>query len=294
MENQNTMAVTVTLLFHLYASFDAPGGIAVTHDGDLVVADMQSNKVVIVTLTGQVVRTIGTPQTFNRPRGVAVDIHGDIWIADSGNNGLQVFTETGRFVRSIYVLQPLAVAFLSNGKVVVATSYDGVYVLPPKGQRIQPFVTIENGERFVPIDVKVSSSDEIFVADSSNNRVQVFSADGILQRSFGGNREDMNYPTGIALASDGRVIVVEHQGDRISVWSSTGERIHQWGTREHQWGPIYKGDDKFYAPCCAAILPDGRVAVTDQGNERIKILSIVLPSLVQISPDSGQLSSSLL
>jgi DNA-binding beta-propeller fold protein YncE len=266
-----SIAATPSILFE--SGGLSPGGIAVTKSGErLVVANCVSDQVVILTLSGKVVRVIGNSRgnghdQFNRPHGIAVDSTGNIWVADINNNRVRVFTEQGRFVRSVPVAAgPLAVDFLSNGNAVVLTSFDKVIIFTPDGQRVRSFggTGTGNGKFNNLYDVKVSLTDEIFVADSANHRVQVLAADGTWRRSFGGTREEMTRPTGIALTPDSFVIVVEYSGHRISVWSPTGERVHRLGSKGSTPG-------QFKYPMHIAILPDGRVAVADSWNNRIQI-----------------------
>jgi DNA-binding beta-propeller fold protein YncE len=64
----------------------------------------------------------------------------------------------------------------------------------------------------------------IYVADSSNNRVQVFNSSGVFQSTFGsfgsGNGQFIS-PSGIAVGSGGSIYVTDNNNDRVQVFSPT-------------------------------------------------------------------------
>ncbi|AIE84664.1 hypothetical protein [Fimbriimonas ginsengisoli] len=79
------------------AQFDRPYGIAVMHDGSLLVADQNNNRLRRVTLTGDVTTFAGTGAagalntavanaTFNHPQGVTIAPNGTIYLTDNGNH----------------------------------------------------------------------------------------------------------------------------------------------------------------------------------------------------------------
>jgi DNA-binding beta-propeller fold protein YncE len=61
----------------------------------------------------------------------------------------------------------------------------------------------------------------LLVADSNNNRVQVFCAsDGVHMRSFGAGDADLVYPNGICVSAGGdRVFVTSGENNKIMVYA---------------------------------------------------------------------------
>ncbi|MDB5384392.1 MAG: hypothetical protein JWM11_38 [Planctomycetaceae bacterium] len=129
----------------------------------------------------------------------------------------------------------------------------------------------ETGEFHFPIGIAVSKSDEIYVTDFYNDRVQKFDTLGKFQVSFA----VAPHPGGIAIAPDGNVFV-SHFGvskpnevrkpDRITVYSPAGKPLREWG----QTGTA---NSEFDMPGGLAIDKAGRVYVADQTNRRIQVFS---------------------
>jgi DNA-binding beta-propeller fold protein YncE len=130
----------------------------------------------------------------------------------------------------------------------------------------------EPGEFNFPIGIAVNRSDEVFVTDFYNARVQKFSAaDGKFFSSFA----VASFPGGIALDQEGNVYVAhggippskfdgERKRDKVAVYSPTGKLLRDWG----KFGI---GDGEFDSPGGIAISRDGRVYVADQCNRRIQV-----------------------
>jgi DNA-binding beta-propeller fold protein YncE len=115
-----------------------------------------------------------------------------------------------------------------------------------------------------------SSSGNVYVADTANNRIQVFSSNGTFISRFGkyGNENGtLRSPAGIAVdSSSGNVYVADTANNRIQVFSSNGTFISEWG--EHGGGP-----GSFREPQGIALDQAGNVYVADTANHRIQVFS---------------------
>lgn len=129
------------------------------------------------------------------------------------------------------------------------------------------------GQFNFPIGIAINSSDEVYVTDFYNARVQKFSAKGLFLAAFSVSP----FPGGIALDRQ-QNIYVAHAGippsrydgprkrDNIAVYSSEGKLLRDWG----KFGT---GDGEFDTPGGIAISRDGRVYVADQCNRRIQVFT---------------------
>ncbi len=119
--------------------------------------------------------------------------------------------------------------------------------------------------------VAVSSTANVFVADSANNRVQEFSATGAYQRSFGPacsqtSGTPLSAPAGVALDSQGNVWVLDTGNDRVVEYSSEGVCLAVYGQKGTAAG-------QFEAPQGIAVDQFGNLWVADTGNKRIQEIS---------------------
>jgi|SRR5579863_2020847 len=128
----------------------------------------------------------------------------------------------------------------------------------------------EPGEFHFPIGIAINGADEIFVTDFYNDRVQKFSTDGKLLAVI----PVLPTPGGIAIGSSGEIYLAhfaeqkreERTTDQISVYTSTGKLLRQWGRTG-------SGDGEFDCPGGLAVSRDGRLYVADQTNRRVQVFN---------------------
>ena len=113
-----------------------------------------------------------------------------------------------------------------------------------------------------------------YVADSRNNRIVHFTADGKLLGSWGtlggvsGPAElgTFNEPWGVAVGPDGSVYVSDTWNHRIQKFTPDGQPITSWG----QYGQADQPNG-FWGPRGLAVDAEGNVYVADTGNKRIVV-----------------------
>ena len=126
-----------------------------------------------------------------------------------------------------------------------------------------------------PVGIAVdSSSGNVYVADTANHRIQVFSSNGTFIISewgrFGGGNGSFNHPQGIAVDQEGNVYVADTANNRIQVFSSNGTFISKWG----RFGGAGLGNDTLKFPADIAVdSSSGNVYVADTANNRIQVFS---------------------
>jgi tripartite motif-containing protein 71 len=75
-----------------------------------------------------------------------------------------------------------------------------------------------DGQFHFPTDVALDSSDNVYVADTNNNRIQKFDSEGTFITKWGSRGEgdgQFNNPTGVALDYSDNVYVVDANNNRI-------------------------------------------------------------------------------
>jgi hypothetical protein len=82
------------------------------------------------------------------PDAIAVDATGRLYVADSNANQINVLSTKGELIKTLAVHQPLSIAVLSNGNVVVASPYNGqlLHVYDSSGRELNSFGSLKQFE----------------------------------------------------------------------------------------------------------------------------------------------------
>ncbi len=111
----------------------------------------------------------------------------------------------------------------------------------------------------------------LYVADSQNHRIQVFSPEGAFVREWGSQGMapgQFQEPWGVAVASDGTVYVADTWNHRIQVFDRQGTYLREWGIFGETAEDISR-DGAFYGPRGLALDADDNLYVSDTGNKRV-------------------------
>ncbi|HEV2202321.1 MAG TPA: BACON domain-containing carbohydrate-binding protein [Bryobacteraceae bacterium] len=187
------------------------------------------------------------------PLGVAVDSGGNLYIADSGNNVVRklsngnITTIAGSGVQGYGGDNGLATAALLNSPSAVAVDGSGtVYIADWQNNRIRKVSSgqivlfagnglagfkgdngsAQNAELNAPFSVAVDRAGNVYIADTSNQRIRKVVSGGIstvagdgLIGSSGDNGDaavaTMNFPAGIALDAAGNIYIADRGNARV-------------------------------------------------------------------------------
>ena len=118
------------------------------------------------------------------------------------------------------------------------------------------------GQFNYPTYVACDSSGNVYVADSGNYRIQVFTAEGIFLKMFAG---ELKWPVGIAIDANNKMFVAEGEGHRVSMLTTEGQIVSSLGKRGAAPG-------EFKRPRGVALDNSGVVYVCDFYNNRVQLL----------------------
>ena len=159
--------------------FNQPHGVAVGHNGNIIVVDYNPYRVQVFHPNG----TFASKLTEGFGSAVAVAPNGNIVVG--GSTGVRVFHPNGTFAfsfnteRGLYYYADIDVA--PNGNIAISYPWRHyVQVFHPNGTFAFQIGSLgeDDGEFENPYDVAFDSYGNIFVADSGNDRVQVFHPNG--------------------------------------------------------------------------------------------------------------------
>ena len=116
-----------------------------------------------------------------------------------------------------------------------------------------------------PRGIAVAPSGDVYVADSLNNRVQRFRADGTFVSQWGGAgtaNGQFQSPYGVAIGPSGDVFVVDRNNHRVERFTPAGVFVSKFGT-------VGSGNGQLSHPSAIAIDAAGTIYVADYDNRRI-------------------------
>jgi RHS repeat-associated protein len=276
-------------------NLSAPAGVAADSEGNVWVADTAHNRIQEFDSKGDFVRQfgakgIGTGE-FDEPRGIAVDPEGNVWIADTGNSRVQKFDSEGEFLLAFgekgtssgnfWELQNLAID--SEGHLWTIEATGRVQEFSSAGSYIDKFTKAGTDPQGIAID----SEGGIWVADTGNDRIQEFDAEGELLANFGsegaGNGQ-FDAPQGIAIDSEDHIWVADTANNRVQKFSSEGEYLTQFATAGNNDGQVSE-------PEGIATDEEGKPWIADTGNDRIDSWLLTTPPTSYTYDQAGNLTS---
>ncbi len=173
-----------------------PLGLAFDSRGDLYVGNVSqdtgdtANTVLeFDPSSGKLLQTFGKGDGMSYPNGIAVDAQGHVAVADGSNGRLLVFDQSGKVLSTVtrgvadgQLGMPRGVAIDDHGQVVVVdTSANEVffYKMDPSSGTLSYTGAIgspgKDDEMFAfPAGVGTDSHGRVYVADTQNNRIQVW------------------------------------------------------------------------------------------------------------------------
>ncbi|HEY9172665.1 MAG TPA: 6-bladed beta-propeller, partial [Verrucomicrobiae bacterium] len=282
--------------------FNKPRSVAVDRQDNFYVVDM-TGRVQKFSPDGQFILSWQMPQTdLGKPKGMACDGHGNIVVVEPHYSRVNHFTPSGELVaqwgeRGTNAGQlgfPRAVAVNGRGEIYVCEyaamervqrfavvrqapspstplPSDGRGALqrePPRLLSVLGKAGTEPGEFNRPEGLAVDAQDRLYVADSCNHRIQVFSADGRFLRSFGkagSGLGELSYPYDVAVDPAGKVFVCEFGNSRIQVFDPNGQAAEIIGGPGAEPG-------RFANPWSIALDSRGNLYVADSQNHRVQKL----------------------
>lgn len=271
-----------------------PVGVAFAHDR-IYVADTGHDRIAVFDRGGELLGTGGEtgsdPGDFRRPMRLAAGPEGNLYVTDLLNDRVQVFDPRGRVLRTygpdgnvrVRFHQPAGVDLDPDGNLYVAEfAGQRVQKLSPAGERLGAWGR-ENtagywhyGSFNYPTDVAVGPGGDFYVADTFNDRIKHYGADGTRLGVWGG-LAGLNTPGpfrgwfrgayGLAVRGDhedARVLAADFGNHRVQVFGRHGSFLTAFGSRGF-------GPGRMRQPTDVALGPNGRVYVNDFANDRIQV-----------------------
>ncbi len=238
----------------VFGSFSFAAGIAIDSNSNTYVTDYHSCLVQKFDSNGNLVATWGklgggySDGEFYQPWGIAIDSSDNVYIADVFNHRIQKFDSNGNFITK----------WGKNGGV----GPNGGAGLSGTG----------NGEFNEPSGLAIDSSNNLYVSDQLNHRIQKFDSNGNFITKWGRNGGDSSsgdldgefrMPTGLGIDSSNNIFVADHQNHRIQKFDSNGNFKTKIGANGNANG-------EFNGPIDILIDRNGNLYIADHINDRVQ------------------------
>ena len=260
--------------------FTEPGGIAISPQGEIYIADTLNHRIQVFDADGKFLRQWGQfgaqPGQFNVPNSL-VYYQDRVYVVDLSNHRVQVFTPQGGFIKQ-WGGQGSAPGQFNNPQGIAISARGLLYVPDRNNHRVQVFdaegnfrtawgnLGTGNGQFNEPRGAAVDAAGRVYIADSLNHRIQVFDSNGKYLGHWGTpgkNPGQLQIPAGMAFAPNGDLLVSELLNHRIQIFTPDGRPLQILGSEGSAPG-------QFELPFDLAFDPQGALLITDTGNHRIQ------------------------
>jgi uncharacterized protein (TIGR03663 family) len=215
---------------------------------------------------------IGAGQ-LNEPTDVTLDAAGNIYVSDGRNNRIQEFGSDGKAIRT---LQPSGDKSFSEPWSVAVGADGSIYVADTWNHRVWKYdadlnvvwQTKPEVAFFGPRDMVVLPDGNLLVADTGNKRIlKLASSNGDVLATYGTDGSgpgQFNEPVGLALGPNGDIYVADTWNGRVQHFDSSFKYLNEFTVKG--WGSTEVTAKPFLA-----VLPDGRVIISNPANARIEL-----------------------
>lgn len=205
---------------------------------------------------------------FARPFGIALDEAGNLCLTDTEQARVIYLDRSHKRVLTwdklgkTDLISPVAIAKRGKTLYVADSGVGAVFIFDEDGQRTQEVRRELNRPSGL-----VLCGNQLFVADAPAHAIAVFDLQGNFQYKFGRRGSgpgEFNYPTHLAVDSEGHLLVTDSMNSRLELFDASGKCLSVLGSFGDSAG-------HFNRPKGAAVDAAGRIYVADAMSDALQI-----------------------
>ena len=250
-----------------------PKGMGRDRDGNIIVVEPHYQRVNHFTPDGKLVAQWGCRGTnegcFMLPRGIAENSRGELFVSEyMGAERVQRFALPVQSPESRVQSRPLTPALSPSDGERENRSQSPASSVAPRFLGVIGKAGTGPGEFNRAEGICLDAQDRVYVADSCNHRIQIFSSDGKFIRQYGhagSGLGELSYPYDIAVDARGYQFVCEFGNSRVQIFDANCQPLEIIGGPGTEPG-------RFANPWGVALDSRGNLFVADALNHRIQKL----------------------
>ncbi len=213
---------------------------------------------------------------LKKPKGVHVAKDNKIYVTDTAAGDVFIFDPINKEANSVntmgarFFFKPIGVTTDDQNRIFITDSQtDKVTVLDQEGKVL---ATLKPRTPFKqPSGIAADSErNRLYVIDTHNHHIEVFALDTLKHEDTIGKRGkdegEFNFPSNIAVDSEGHVYVVDTMNGRVQIFDAEGRFIHMFG----QFGDI---PGMFARPKGIDVDSEGHIYVVDAAFNNVQIFN---------------------
>jgi len=262
---------SATYLFSIYGSnsrtLKGPNFVTVFQN-EIYVSDSQNGVVRVFDYNGDYQREFGKGQ-LGVPKSI-VFYNKEIYVVDINKNAVKVFDREGKWLRDwVKAARPTDLLIKDDTFYLLDAASHQILVCDSKGniKKLIGKKGRKQGELYFPSSILIDDDNQIWVADSNNNRIQVFDSNGKLVKIY--SQEDGGFlvPRGISFDAKGYLYVANAVGNYVTIHDAKGRKVNEIRTAENK-------NDKLAIPNKTFIDQNRRLYVAEISKNRVSVFAI--------------------
>lgn len=249
--------------------------------GDVYVADTGNKRIVRFNNDGELKSVFGQDR-LNIPVYLALDSVDNVYVTDRVLRKIAIYSKDGEFkgyFENSNLHNPLGIAIDKENNLYVSDvgKRHCIRVFDSDGNLIRTFgqtkkvsmPQADKGSFYFPNGIDVDTEGNIYVADSNNNRVQIFDkfAEPKSIIAMGG------LPRGIAVNDKNKTVyVIDTIAHKVSVYDKANKYLVSFSKQG-------RGNEDFMYPSGIALDNEDKLFITDRNNARVQVFDTVIKPL---------------